>query len=240
MSILICKNAINEGPGTIEDFLKDKGIAYYIAELSQREEILRADDFDALILMGGPMSVNDYNVYPYLAIEEELVKEFLVQDKKILGICLGAQIMAKALGAEVYRGRTGEIGWHAIELTGEGLRDNLMGRLALHPSVKDFWRRFTVFHWHEETFDIPEGAVRLASSELYPNQAFKYGDKAYAFQFHIEVNKAIIDEWFSAAGGSKNESMDIHRLKKETEKLYKEYYGRAKQFYDSFFNGHKA
>ena len=234
MAVLICKNIETEGPGTIEEFFVARKIPYTIVELSKGEKIPVTDNFDALIMMGGPMSVNEDEIYSYIKEEEKLVRDFISQNKKILGICLGAQIMAKALGAKVYTGPKQEIGWYDIELTAEGIKDSLMQKLAIHPEAGDFWRRFKVFHWHGETFDIPEGAVRLACSGLYPNQAFRYGDKAYAFQFHIEVRKEMIYEWFSATGGSKNEPIDIDRLKNDTEKFYNVYQNRAINFYKTF------
>ncbi|MCK5512488.1 MAG: type 1 glutamine amidotransferase [Thermodesulfovibrionia bacterium] len=230
MSALICKNIEAEGPGTIEDYLERENIAYKIVDLSMGENIPDPDSFDTLILMGGPMSANEGEMYPYLKEEEKLVRSFLSQEKKILGICLGAQIMAKTLGAKVYFGSEKEIGWYDIELTGGGLKDPYMRKLALHSEVKDFWKKFKVFHWHGETFNIPEGAVRLASSELYPNQAFRYGDKAYAFQFHIEVSKEMIYDWF------RNNTEKFNSLKSETEKLYDVFHRRAVRFYDVFFH----
>ena len=228
MPVLILKNIKTEGPGTIGDFLKENGISYKIIELAD-EKIEDAEKFDALIMMGGPMSVNDSDIYTYISREEELTREFIKKNKKVLGVCLGAQIMSKALGARVYRGTGPEIGWHNIELTDSGIKDDLMKKLAIHPKAGDFWKKFKVFHWHGETFDIPQGATRLAKSDLYPNQAFKYNENAYAFQFHIEVSKEMVYDWL------KNEPLDQNELKAETEKLYEIYYGRAVNFYKAFF-----
>ncbi|MBI4688248.1 MAG: type 1 glutamine amidotransferase [Nitrospirae bacterium] len=226
MPVLICKNIQSEGPGTIEDYLKSQKIPYKILELSKGERISDAESFDALIMMGGPMSVNDG--IPYVTEEEKLVRDFVTKGKKVLGVCLGAQIMAKALGERVYAGPQKEIGWYDIELTEDGLKDNGMKRLALNSVDGGMSRKFKVFHWHGETFDIPKGGIRLASSELYPNQAFKYGDNAYAFQFHIEVSKEMVYSWL------RNEPVDFGRLQDETEKLYVIYNSRAVNFYKSF------
>jgi len=239
MSVLILKNIKTEGPGTIQDFLRENNIAYKIVELAD-EEITNTEKFDALIMMGGPMSVNESDIYTYISREEELTRDFIKKGKKVLGVCLGAQIMAKALGAKVYRGKEPEIGWYDIELTEAGIKDNLMNKLALHPKAGDYWKKFKVFHWHGETFDIPEGAVRLAKSGLYQNQAFKCSDNAYAFQFHIEVTKEMVYDWLSATDGSacngKNEPVDLNKIKAETEKLYEIYHGRAVNFYKAFFS----
>jgi GMP synthase-like glutamine amidotransferase len=227
MSVLILKNIVSEGPGTIEDFLLGQGTPYKVIDL-EREAVPHTGAFDALVMMGGPMSVNEEDVYPYITREIGLVREFIAQGKRVFGVCLGAQIMARALGARVYVGPEKEIGWHDIELTEDGIRDPLMNKLAVHPRAGDFWRRFNVFHWHGETFDIPEGAVRLAKSEIYPNQAFRYGSGAYAFQFHIEVKKEMIYEWLE------NEQVDKDRLRKQTETVYEDYVGRAMNFYRAF------
>lgn len=226
MSVLILKNIPSEGPGTIGDFLSENHIHWRVVELD-REEIPDTMDFDTLVMLGGPMSVNDD--ISYIRTEEGLVREFITKGRRILGICLGAQIMAKALGARVYVGPQKEIGWYDIELTEDGIRDPLMKTLATHPKVGDFWRRFKVFHWHGETFDIPEGGVRIAMSEIYPNQAFRYGNNAYAFQFHIEVSKGMIYEWLQ------NEPVDMAVIRKQTEALYEDYHGRAVNFYKAFF-----
>ena len=230
MSVLICKNIETEGPGTIEDYLRLKELPYTVVELSKGEEIPVTNDFDTLVIMGGPMSANEGEKYPYIKEEEMLVRDFVKKDRKILGICLGAQIIARAIGSRVYRGHEEEIGWYDIELTGEGLRDRLLEKLALHPVVRDFWKRFKVFHWHGETFDIPGGAARLAKSELYPNQAFKYGNSAYAFQFHIEASREMIYSWFS------KETDTNRKIRDETEKFYDIYRGRAMNFYERFFS----
>lgn len=227
MKVLVLKNVHQEGPGTMEDFLKRKGIIYRVIELES--EKIPDDDYDILVIMGGPMSVNDGEIYHYLKEEERVVREYIRKDKKILGICLGAQMLARALGSKVYKGPRPEIGWYPIELSDDGLKDPLMQNLALHPREGDLWKRFRVFHWHGETFDIPEGAVRLASSELYPNQAFRYGRGVYAFQFHIEVRKEMIAEWLK-------DEADLTRITEETETFYEEYLGRAENFYKEFFS----
>ena len=228
MSVLILKNTASEGPGTIQDFLHERGMYYKIVDCVT-DDIPGSRDFDTLVMLGGPMSVNEEEIYPYIGREIALVKEFVAGGKKVFGICLGAQIMAKALGAKVYRGPEKEIGWYDIELTDEGIRDPLMKKLAINPGAGDFLTRFKVFHWHGETFDIPVGALRLAKSELYPHQAFRYGEGAYAFQFHIEVRKEMIYEWL------KGESVDMGRIRTQTEAMYDDYLGRAMNFYKGFF-----
>jgi GMP synthase-like glutamine amidotransferase len=228
MSVLILKNVAHEGPGTIEDFLLENNVDYKIVEMYS-ESLPSTENVDNLIIMGGPMSANDTDTYPYIKKEIELVKDFISKGKKVFGICLGAQIMAKTLGAHVYVGPEPEIGWYDIELQENGIRDPVVSRLGIHPGAGNFQKNFKVFHWHGETFDIPTGAVRIATSAIYPNQAFKYGSNAYAFQFHIEVRKEMIHEWLQ------KEPFNIESIKKETVLFYEEYIERAKNFYKAFF-----
>lgn len=229
MAVLICKNVAAEGPGTIADFLKAKAIPFTVVDLSRGEPVPDTRAFDTLVMMGGPMSVNEDDIYPYIKQEEALVRDFVSKDKGVLGICLGAQVMAKALGSRVYRGIEKEIGWYDIELSDDGMQDSLMKKLAAHPRSGDREKKIKVFHWHGETFDIPRGAVRLAGSELFPNQAFRYGALAYAFQFHIEVGKEMVYDWL------KDEPVDMDRIRTETEESYDVYRARAYNFYEAFF-----
>lgn len=228
MSVLIVKNIITEGPGTIEDFLRKEEISFSIIELGAGELPPLLDGFDTLIVMGGPMGVYEMDEYPHLMVESRLIREAINRGMKILGICLGAQMVAHCLGAEVYPGPHKEIGWCDIELTGDGLRDSFMRSLGIHPRVGDFWRSFKVFHWHGDTFDLPLDAQLLASSKLYKNQAFRYGNNVYGFQFHIEVTKDMLLEWFK-------DMPERGNIIAETEKVYEEYTGRAMNFYKAFF-----
>jgi GMP synthase-like glutamine amidotransferase len=227
MSVLILKNVFSEGPGTIEDFLSSQAVSFRIVDLST-EDFPTGYEADTLVMLGGPMSVNDADDYPYIAREEELTREFIAGGKKVLGVCLGAQIMAKALGSRVYPGPEKEIGWLDIEIVGRGGEDPVMAKLAAGPSG-ELLKRVKVFHWHGETFDLPSGAERLARSDLYANQAFRYGKNAYAFQFHVEVREETIYEWM------KDEPVDKARLKKETDAFYRDCLDRAYRFYEAFF-----
>ena len=142
-----------------------------------------ADGYDALIFLGGPMSVNDD--LPYLAREMEWIRQAVAQRRPVLGICLGAQLIARALGATVRSNAAKEIGWYDLRFTDAAASDPLFQGLSLE----------TVFHWHGETFDLPPGAELLASSELCRNQAFRLGDGVYGLQFHLEVTPEMIADW---------------------------------------------
>lgn len=143
----------------------------------------------ALVFLGGPMSVNDEAEYPYLGAEKALIREALQHDTPVLGVCLGAQLIAAAAGARVYQAPRPEIGWAPITLTAEGCRDPICSGLTGLAAV---------FHWHGETFDLPQGAVRLASSAVVANQAFRLGSRALGLQFHLEVDAAMVDAWMHA------------------------------------------
>ncbi|HET6514226.1 MAG TPA: type 1 glutamine amidotransferase [Thermodesulfovibrionales bacterium] len=228
MSVLILKNTPAEGPGTIEDFLREHGYRYSVVDL-QEDPVPDAANFNTLVMMGGPMSVNEEDRYPYITEEILTVRDFVSSRRRVFGVCLGAQIMAKALGARVYVGPRKEIGWYDLELTEEGKDDPVMKKLSPQSVTGESLKTFRVFQWHGETFDIPAGAVRLARSELYPHQAFRYGTMAYAFQFHIEVRKEMIYEWL------KDEPVDMRGIREETERLFDGYLERTRSFYKAFF-----
>lgn len=140
----------------------------------------------ALIFLGGPMSVNDESRYAYLAAEKAVIRSALARQMPMLGICLGAQLLAAAAGSRVYPGARPEIGWEPVSLTMEGRQDPVLSPLA---------QLAAVFHWHGETFDLPPGALRLAFSALTVNQAFRLGRIAYGLQFHLEITAPTIDAW---------------------------------------------
>jgi GMP synthase (glutamine-hydrolysing) len=140
---------------------------------------------DLLVVLGGPIGVYENDLYPFLDREVELIATRLAARKPTLGICLGSQLMAKALGARVYASGAKEIGWAPVTLTPEGRRSSLR---HLEPTA--------VLHWHGDTFDLPDGAVRLASTDVCENQAFSWGDRALALQFHGEAVGTPLEAWF--------------------------------------------
>jgi GMP synthase-like glutamine amidotransferase len=223
MSVLILKNIANEGPGTIEDFLKEKGISYHILNMFEPGEMPDISGFSHLVVMGGPMAVYEMDKFPFLHIEAAAIRSFIKSGKAVLGICLGAQMIAYALGAEVYPGGKEETGWGRVGITQDGLEDPVMFSLSA-----DRQPYAEVFQWHGDTYDLPENSVSLSSSEVYPNQAFRYRDNIYALQFHIEVTPDMIGEWFKG-------KEDVEDIINRTTVIYPEYYKRAMDFYDKFF-----
>jgi len=141
---------------------------------------------DLLVLLGGPIGAYEESEYPFLMDELQLIEKRLHADKPLLGICLGAQLMARTLGARVFPGSSKEIGWAPVHLSKDGVK-SCLGRL------EDCGHH--VLHWHGDTFDLPSGARHLASSEITDNQAFSYADKALALQFHLEVDPVEIERW---------------------------------------------
>lgn len=177
-----------EGPALIARWARSRGHSTQVLELALGDCLPQLQDFDALVLMGGPMSVHDEDRYPWLAPEKELIRLALDAEKKVLGICLGAQLMASALGAPVEPMGFREIGWHPVRTTEPE-----------HPWVAGL-DGATVFHWHGEAFGIPAGAYRILSSEACPNQAFALGRHGLALQCHLETDLASMQAMLAHGG----------------------------------------
>jgi GMP synthase-like glutamine amidotransferase len=160
-----------------------------VVRLDRGEALPAVTDLGGVVAMGGPMGVADGAVYPWLAGERALLAIAVARSLPVLGVCLGSQQLAAALGAEVTRGSEPEIGLGRVELTPEGRADPVLG-----PAGDDA-AGLPVVHWHSDTFEVPPGAVRLAFSDRYANQAFRAGPRAYGLQFHVEVDRALARGW---------------------------------------------
>jgi len=194
-------------------------------ELSQLD--LLSDDL--LIVLGGPLSVNDGEMFAFIRPEIELLKKRITADKPTLGICLGAQLIASALGAKVYPGPEKEIGWSALRLTEAGEQSALRYLAGEHCRV---------LHWHGETFDLPENAVLLASSEKYPHQAFSYGKKVLALQFHPEVTQYGLERWFIGHIGEimQVDGISVAQLRGDTHRYANQLEVQGELFFNSWLN----
>jgi GMP synthase (glutamine-hydrolysing) len=180
-----------EDLGSFESVLKDRGWNILLRD-AKLEGIVASlpEDPELVVILGGPMGVYEISRHTFLQEEIDLASRRLRRDLPTLGICLGSQIMAAALGAQVRRGPHQEIGWYPIELECEAESDPVASRLASEDPV--------VLHWHGDTFDLPSGAIPLARSHRYERQGFRMGQFGYALQFHLEVLPERIEEWTRA------------------------------------------
>jgi GMP synthase (glutamine-hydrolysing) len=190
-TVLILRHMPHEPGGTLETALTDAGLAFgYVDLFREVPARLPLDEAAGLIVLGGAMNVDQTDQYPFLIRDVQWIEQALSRKLPTLGICLGAQLLAKTLGAKVYPGRRKEIGWYPIELTAAAAEDPLLAQSGVQ----------TVFQWHGDTFDLPTGTIHLARSAVCENQAFRYGQSAYGLQFHIEMTAGMIEDWLTEAG----------------------------------------
>jgi len=166
-----------EDPANILVWADKKQHTVSKTELFNHEPMPGVDDFDWLVVMGGPMSVNEGDKYPWINDEKKLIERAIINNKTVIGICLGSQLIADVLGAKVYKNKVKEIGWFPVKLTQKSKKNNLF---------EGFPDEFISFHWHGDTFDLPYGALRIASSDATLNQGFLYKKNVLALQFHLE------------------------------------------------------
>ena len=185
MDVVVLQHIACEPPGVFEDVLRERGADLHRVELDEGEPLPDWRDFDAIVAMGGPMSVNDEGTLPWLTDEKRAIGEAVRAGKPFWGVCLGVQLLASSLGARVYPGPEPEVGLLPVELTDEGRADPVFAHLD---------GGLATLQWHGDTFDLPTGAVRLARSPAYENQAFRF-DRAYGVQFHLEVSAEMAREW---------------------------------------------
>lgn len=216
-----------EDLGTLETPLRERGFTLEFVEGAKASfPLQQAQTCDLMVILGGPIGVYEQEAYPFLVDEIACVRERLAAKKPTLGVCLGAQLMAAALGARVYPGGNGkEIGWFPLRAAGTKTPEWLAP--LLEPGLP-------VFHWHGDTFDLPEGAELLASSEKYANQAFRVGDYALALQFHPEVTAAGLESWYVGHACELNHAgIAPTALRMESERLE----GALAEATERFWNG---
>jgi GMP synthase-like glutamine amidotransferase len=185
-TVLVLQHIACEPPGVFEDVMRESGAAIERVELDEGEQIPAGAAFDAIVVMGGPMGAYEDAEHGWLAGEKRYLAQAAHAGTPIFGACLGAQLLAAALGGRAYPGDQPEVGVLDVELTTAGREDPVTG--ALPPSL-------ATLQWHSDTFDLPPGAELLARSPAYPSQAYRWGEAVYAVQFHIEVTEAMAAEW---------------------------------------------
>ena len=207
------QHAAFEDLANIGEWAKERGRVVSKTLLFENGALPRTGDLDRLVILGGPMSTGDEREYPWLAAEKKFINEAIAAGKQVLGICLGAQLLAEVLGGKVFKNRYKEIGWHAVSLTEEGKKSPV-------------WRgspcEFTAFHWHGDTFDLPAGCVRLAGSAGCANQAFAFGSRVLGLQFHLESSPESIRALIENCGSDMKRGefvQSAERIFAETEKI---------------------
>lgn len=198
LSVRVIQHVDCETLGAIADVLEGAEIPYrYIRPFAGNPVPPDIGDSAGLIVMGGPMGVYEKDSYPFLIEEMRLIEKTLHAEKPVLGICLGSQLLAAALGAPVAKSERKEIGWFPVSLSGSCSNDPLWSGIG---------SPFVAYHWHGDIFDLPNGAVSLASSAITEHQAFRYGRNAYGFLFHMEVTPTIIREMVKTFGDELREA----------------------------------
>jgi GMP synthase (glutamine-hydrolysing) len=186
MNVLVLQHIACEPPGVYEDVLVERGATVHTVELDEGERLPDRREFDGIVAMGGPMSANDEEELPWLRTEKAFIDEAVRAGTPFFGACLGVQLLAASLGGEVTPGPAPEVGLLPVFLTDAAATD---------PLFADLPRELLTLQWHGDTFSLPEGAVLLASSPAYPNQAFRWGRSAYGVQFHLELSREMAEEW---------------------------------------------
>ncbi|WP_218916695.1 type 1 glutamine amidotransferase [Alkaliflexus imshenetskii] len=196
-----------EGPGYIKTWAEQHGHQIRYTHLYANDELPAVSTFDWLIVMGGPMGVYDQQQYPWLTKELEAIKEAIHTGKTVIGICLGSQLIASALGANVYPNRAKEIGWFPVLKTESGKKHRILN------GIPD---QFTTFHWHGDTFDLPDEATHLLETAACSNQAFLYRERVLGLQFHLEVTPQTISEMTKEGAHELIEDQHIQTAEKIT------------------------
>jgi GMP synthase-like glutamine amidotransferase len=197
--------------GTIVEWIEERKHSFSTTHLYKNRKFSTMDDFDLLVIMGGPMNIYEYEKYPWLKEEKMFIKETISAGKAVLGICLGAQLIADVLKATVSKNKYKEIGWFPVFTIKPERSENAL--------LKGIPEKFTAFHWHGDTFDLPEGAARLFESEACKNQGFVYKNRVIGLQFHLEMSNRTIE---NVIKNCKDELIEGTYIQSEAEMLDKD------------------
>jgi GMP synthase (glutamine-hydrolysing) len=227
--LLVFQHVAAEPLGTLDPLIRRRGHRIRFKNFDRHPDAqLNVDRYRGLVVLGGPMNVEDHPQRPHLANEMRAIERMLEQGKPVLGICLGAQLLAHVLGAPVSRNEVPEIGWYPLQKTEAGHADPVLEPLQLDTPV---------FQWHGCRFDIPKDAVHLARSPQCEQQAFRYGDNAYGFQFHLEMDEQLVERWlanpaYRAELAASGIAHDEHTIRAQT----KQHIAAMQQQADAVFN----
>jgi GMP synthase-like glutamine amidotransferase len=187
MRVLIVQNFDNTGPGQVGAALTEAGAQMDLRKPYRGDPLpLNAAGHDAMVVLGGGQSALDDEDHPYIPPLLSLMRDFGDRDRSVLGICLGSQLLARAHGGDNLLGAAPEFGWRTIARTADGAADPVLGAVS---------KEFTSFQWHDDTFTLPSGAVRLATNPIAENQAFRIGRASYGIQFHFEADRRLVGHW---------------------------------------------
>lgn len=185
--IAIFQHVSYEGPGLIQDWLDENKLKYHMVQLYNNDKLPDLHELDGLIIMGGEMNVYEEKIHPWLKTEKEFIRKLIANGKKVFGVCLGAQMIASALGATIRRNPALEIGWYPVMIDTAQLP-------AVFKGV--FPKQLKTFHWHGDMFEVPGGTVPFAFSEACSNQGFLLGNQVLGLQFHMEMKPSGIEDLF--------------------------------------------
>ena len=218
--VLLVQNTKIEGSGYLGDLLREDGFGLH--SVNAKHEKLPEKEYSLVVILGAPESANDE--LPYLHNEQNLIKKSVEKNIPVLGICLGSQLIAKTFGGKVYSGPKKEIGFYN-DLVSEGNSSLFAG----------FENPFTVFHWHRDTFDLPKGAIRLAHSKHFQNQAFQF-KSAVGLQFHLEVNEEMINLWLDKTEEKLQNIpyIDLHKIREDIDENISIVKTNMNNFYNNF------
>jgi GMP synthase (glutamine-hydrolysing) len=224
--LLILQNERADPAGYLGELLQEKSLAYDVCKVG--EEALPAPaSYAAIIALGGSQHLYERAKYPYFRAEEALIRQIVQQNIPFLGVCLGGQLLASSLAGAVKRHSEVEIGFYNIPLTAEGMSD---------PLYAGFPGYHTTFHWHEDTFELPEGSILLASNGITTNQAFRYGQRAYGIQYHIELTPAILHDWMSHFD-TQDDALDqalVDTIMRDSQRQFAQYRAHTRLMLENF------